>query len=85
MPGVQNPHCEPCIAVKRSWMGCSPPRADPMPSTVVTMHQSAAHTGIKLRDVHRAREDMASEQCCGLRGFDRWFDAGDADQAFTAE
>ena len=35
MPGVQNPHCDPCACARRSCTGCGL-RACPMPSTVTT-------------------------------------------------
>mmetsp|Transcript_25892 Transcript_25892/g.81947 ORF Transcript_25892/g.81947 Transcript_25892/m.81947 type:complete len:203 (-) Transcript_25892:211-819(-) len=48
MPGVQKPHCDPCSAAIRAWIGCTAPlRAEPMPSTVVTAHQSAAGSGMR--------------------------------------
>jgi hypothetical protein len=47
MPGVQKPHCDPCSSAIRLWMGCRPARMEPMPSTVVTAHESSAHTGAR--------------------------------------
>ena len=45
IPGVQKPHCEPCISVIRSCTGWSPLRVEPIPSIVVTAHQSTAQSG----------------------------------------
>ncbi len=47
MPGVQNPHCEPCISVIRCCTGWSFERVEPIPSTVVTAHQCAAQSGMR--------------------------------------
>ena len=40
IPGVQNPHCRPCLSQNASWIGCSVPGAA-SPSMVVTDAPSA--------------------------------------------
>ena len=48
MPGVQNPHCNPCISLNPAWIGCSSPLAA-KPSTVVTSPPSAC-TASRVQD-----------------------------------
>ena len=37
MPGVQKPHCSPCLFQNACWIGCSSPSGCASPSTVVTV------------------------------------------------
>ena len=64
IPGVQKPHCEPCISHIRCCTGCRPVRVEPMPSTVVTAHQSAAQRGIRhaLTEAWRTLPEAASHE-----------------------
>ena len=47
IPGVQNPHCDPCAMAIRSCTGCNLVFVLPIPSTVVTAKPCTAHTGVK--------------------------------------
>ena len=68
IPGVQKPHCDPCISVIRSCTGCMSD-VEPIPSTVVTAHQSAAQTGIRLRcSEARPREGAGARAACVGQG-----------------
>ena len=46
MPGVQNPHWEPCIFAIRSWTGCGFEES-PIPSTVMTCLPSTLTSGAR--------------------------------------
>ena len=41
IPGVQNPHCRPCISWNAFCIGCRVPSSDAIPSIVVTSLPSA--------------------------------------------
>ena len=47
MPGVQKPHWLPCSSARRCWTMCTPDRLFPIPSTVVTWHESTEQSGAR--------------------------------------
>src|ERR1700735_4476030 len=72
MPGVQKPHCRPCISRKPSWMACRVPSALAMPSMVrisapfaCTANTVQDLTELPSRSTVQAPQWLVSQPICG--------------------
>src|SRR5215207_8368015 len=72
MPGVQKPHCSPCISRKASWSTCSVPSALAMPSIVRmsvpfawTANMVHDFTDLPSRSTVQAPQWLVSQPICG--------------------
>ena len=72
MPGVQNPHCRPCISRKPSCSACRVPSAFAMPSIVrmsapfaCTANTVHDFTDLPSRSTVQAPQWLVSQPICG--------------------
>ena len=72
MPGVQKPHCSPCISRKPSCSACSVPSALAMPSMVrmsapfaCTANMVQDFTDLPSRSTVQAPQWLVSQPICG--------------------